>query len=70
MENVGPMELALLALLALLLFGPSKLPEIGRSLGQGIREFKSSLSGAHELTAAVEQNPNSKEDDDPSLAQL
>jgi sec-independent protein translocase protein TatA len=45
MPNVGPLEIALLLLLALLLFGAKRLPEIGKSLGKGMREFKDSISG-------------------------
>jgi sec-independent protein translocase protein TatA len=45
MPNVGPLEIAGLLLLALLLFGAKRLPEIGRSLGTGMREFKDSLTG-------------------------
>jgi sec-independent protein translocase protein TatA len=45
MPNIGPMEIIGLLLLALLLFGAKRLPEIGRSLGSGMREFKDSVSG-------------------------
>jgi sec-independent protein translocase protein TatA len=45
MPNVGPLEILGLLLLALLLFGAKRLPEIGKSLGRGMREFKDSLSG-------------------------
>jgi sec-independent protein translocase protein TatA len=45
MPNVGPWEIILILLLALLLFGAKRLPEIGRSVGQGMREFKDSVSG-------------------------
>jgi sec-independent protein translocase protein TatA len=48
MPNVGPWEIVLLLLLALLLFGAKRLPEIGRSLGSGMREFKDSISGKHD----------------------
>jgi sec-independent protein translocase protein TatA len=48
MPNVGPGEVILLLLLALLLFGPKRLPEIGRSLGRGIREFKDGMSTERE----------------------
>jgi sec-independent protein translocase protein TatA len=41
----SPVDLALLLLLALLLFGAKRLPEIARSLGTGMREFKDSVSG-------------------------
>ena len=45
MPNVGPWEIILLLLLALLLFGAKRLPEIGRSMSKGMREFKDSLGG-------------------------
>ncbi len=45
MPNIGPLEIAGLLLLALLLFGAKRLPEIGRSLGSGMREFKESVTG-------------------------
>ena len=45
MPNIGPMELAIVALIALVVFGPKRLPELGSSLGNGLREFKSSISG-------------------------
>ena len=47
MPNVGPLELAVVLVIALLVLGPKRLPEVGRSLGNGIREFKDSLSGEH-----------------------
>jgi sec-independent protein translocase protein TatA len=48
MPNIGPMEIVGLLLLALLLFGAKRLPEIGRSLGSGMREFKDSVTGKHD----------------------
>jgi sec-independent protein translocase protein TatA len=48
MPNVGPLEIVGLLLLALLLFGAKRLPEIGRSLGRGMREFKDSIAGKDE----------------------
>ena len=44
MPNVGPLELAIVLVVALLVLGPKRLPEVGRSLGNGIREFKDSLA--------------------------
>ena len=44
MPNVGPMELAIVLVVALLVLGPKRLPEVGRSLGNGLREFKDSLA--------------------------
>ena len=45
MPNIGPMEIAIVLIIALLVFGPKRLPELGKSLGDGLREFKSSISG-------------------------
>jgi sec-independent protein translocase protein TatA len=44
-NNIGPMELIVVLIIALLVIGPKKLPEVGRSLGKGMREFRDSLSG-------------------------
>jgi sec-independent protein translocase protein TatA len=44
-ELLQPTHLLFLALLALIVFGPKRLPEIGRSLGTGLREFKGSVTG-------------------------
>jgi sec-independent protein translocase protein TatA len=43
MPNVGPMELVIVLVVALIVLGPKRLPEVGRSLGKGMREFKDSL---------------------------
>ena len=48
---VGIPELMLLGLVALLFFGPKRLPEMGRSLGRGLREFKNSVTNDHEKDA-------------------
>ncbi len=45
MPNVGAPELIILLIVLLLVFGPKRLPEMGRSVGRGIREFKDSVSG-------------------------
>lgn len=45
MPNIGTTEILLLLLVALLLFGAKRLPEIGKSLGRGMREFKESVTG-------------------------
>jgi sec-independent protein translocase protein TatA len=46
MPNIGTGEIILLLAVALLLFGAKRLPEIGRSLGGGMREFKDAVTGA------------------------
>jgi sec-independent protein translocase protein TatA len=45
MPNIGFAEVAIVAILALIIFGPKRLPEFGRSLGKGIREFRTSVGG-------------------------
>lgn len=54
MPSVGPMELAIVLVIALLVLGPKRLPEAGRSLGRGLREFKDSIGGGTP-TAEVQQ---------------
>jgi len=46
MPNVGPIELAIILIIALVVFGPKRLPEVGRSIGEGIRELKDTLRSA------------------------
>jgi sec-independent protein translocase protein TatA len=45
MPNIGLPEILIVLAIALLVFGPKRLPELGRSLGKGMREFKDSISG-------------------------
>ena len=45
MPNVGPLEIAVVLVIVLIIFGPKRLPELGKSMGNGIREFKNSISG-------------------------
>ncbi|MEO5577100.1 MAG: twin-arginine translocase TatA/TatE family subunit [Gaiellaceae bacterium] len=55
--NVGVPEMLILGVVLLLVFGPKRLPEIGRSLGRGLREFKESVSGiaAEPIEVRVEE---------------
>ena len=57
--NVGPGELIVVLVIALIVLGPKRLPEVGRSIGNGMREFKDSLSG--------ESHRDDDEDDRASL---
>jgi sec-independent protein translocase protein TatA len=56
MPNIGPLELAIVLVIALVIFGPKRLPELGKSLGRGMREFKDSISG---------EGRDDDDDDDP-----
>lgn len=60
MPNIGPLELAIVLIIALVVFGPKRLPELGRSLGRGIREFRGSVSGSH----------GDDEDDEPAQREI
>ena len=75
MPNVGPWEVFLLLLLALLLFGAKRLPEIGKSMGKGFREFKDSVAGkidddddVPELPAATTVNDATTNTEEPVVA--
>jgi sec-independent protein translocase protein TatA len=66
MPNIGPLELVVVLAIALIIFGPKRLPEMGSSIGKGIREFKSSIGGDDstaeevklpEVTATVVTDP-------------
>jgi sec-independent protein translocase protein TatA len=62
MPNVGPMELVLVLAIALIVLGPKKLPEVGRSIGRGLREFRESLAGERD------RDPGFDDDDErPAL---
>ncbi len=43
--GIGPLEIGIVLLIVLIIFGPKRLPELGRSLGQGMRGFKDSVTG-------------------------
>lgn len=48
MPNIGPQELIIVLVIALVLIGPRRLPEAGRAVGRGVREFKDELRGRTE----------------------
>jgi sec-independent protein translocase protein TatA len=57
-----PMHLLLIAGIALLVFGPKKLPELGKGLGDGIRGFKSAMSGEEKVADEKPANAAQSED--------
>ena len=46
--GIGPLELGIVLLIVLIVFGPKRLPSLGRQLGSGMREFKDSITGKDE----------------------
>ena len=48
--NVGPLELVIVLVIALVILGPKRLPEVGKSIGNGMREFKDAISGQTRTT--------------------
>lgn len=56
--NIGPLELGIIFLIVLIIFGPKSLPRVGQALGRGIREFKDAARG---LTADIEEDERRRE---------
>jgi len=57
------MEIAIVLILALVVFGPKKLPELGRSVGKGLKEFRSSVAGMD----SDNQDKRDAEDEKPAI---
>lgn len=57
MPNIGPLEIGIVLIIALVVFGPKRLPELGKSLGKGIQEFKGSIGGHDEAEKTPETAP-------------
>ena len=62
MWTPGPLEIVIILVIVLIIFGPKRLPDLGRSLGRGMREFKDSVTGKDkdelpEATAAEKPEP-------------
>ena len=55
MPNIGPLEIAIVLVIALVIFGPSRLPELGKSAGKGFREFKDSITGNNDTDDVHDQ---------------
>lgn len=60
MGNIGPSELIIIALIALVIFGGSRIADIGKGLGQGIKNFKQGLKDADD-DAPAKEKPKKKE---------
>ncbi len=57
MPSIGPLEVAIVLIIALVVFGPKRLPELGSSLGRGMKEFKGSLTGESQSDESEEADP-------------
>jgi sec-independent protein translocase protein TatA len=66
MPNIGPLELAIVLVIALVIFGPKRLPDLGRSLGSGMREFKDSISGKDEEEKQLEETKRELDKQSPA----
>jgi sec-independent protein translocase protein TatA len=60
-----PTHMIILLVVALLFLGPKRLPEAGRALGQGLKEFKSSIAGSHNDDPQIEPRPDATHEDAP-----
>jgi sec-independent protein translocase protein TatA len=66
MPNIGPLELVVILVVVLLLFGAKRLPELGRSLGSGMREFKDSVTGKDSDDDPSPPTPTEHESGEPA----
>jgi sec-independent protein translocase protein TatA len=58
--NIGPMELIIVLVVVLLIFGPKRLPGLGKQLGSGLREFKDSIAGKDDDDEVDKRDDRSK----------
>ena len=68
MPDVGPLELAIILVIVLVIFGPKRLPGLGRSLGSGMREFKDSITGKTKDDEEAEERPTIAASEEPAPA--
>ena len=63
MPSIGPLELAIILVIVLVIFGPKRLPGLGRQLGSGMREFKDSLTKSTDRDEIEDDNADATRDD-------
>lgn len=59
--NIGPLEIAIVLILALVVFGPKRLPSLGRSLGSGITQFRQGLSQPEQASESAPESSDAAE---------
>lgn len=64
MPSIGPLELIIVLVIAIVVLGPKRLPDLGRSLGLGMREFKDAISGGSKAgeRSAIDTAPAHRDD--------
>lgn len=62
MPTIGPMELIVVMVIALIILGPKRLPEMGRSLGRGMREFRDGIAARSDRPTAEIGRPEATEE--------
>jgi sec-independent protein translocase protein TatA len=67
MPNIGPLELVIVLIIVLVIFGPKRLPGLGRSLGSGMREFKDSVTGKTKEDEREQLEADSRVDGDAEV---
>jgi sec-independent protein translocase protein TatA len=63
---LSPVHLVIILVIVLVLFGPGKLPDLGKGLGKGIREFKDALKGGMDSSAEKKEEPKKVEEEKKS----
>jgi sec-independent protein translocase protein TatA len=66
-QSIGPLELAIVLVIVLVIFGPKRLPGLGRSLGAGMREFKDSITGKADRDLEEEEEDDTRRDANAAL---
>jgi sec-independent protein translocase protein TatA len=68
MPNIGPVEIVIVLIIVLVIFGPKRLPDLGRSLGRGMREFKDSVTGKDKEREQLEASEEAAEKPKPTAS--
>jgi sec-independent protein translocase protein TatA len=66
MWTPGPLEIVIILIIVLVIFGPKRLPDLGRSLGRGMREFKDSVTGKDKEHERIEASDEADEKPKPT----